>query len=78
MKLIKTQVCLYLYETLLETGQIDSVEFKNKFELNDKTLFRYISEIRCYLSNFYKGKELVYSREENKYYLIPEGKIINS
>lgn len=78
MKLIKTQVCLYLYETLLEAGHIDGGQFKKQFELNDKTLFRYISEIRCYLSNFYKGKELVYSREENKYYLIPDGKILNS
>jgi len=74
MKLVKTQVCLFMYEQFLTTGFVDGNDMKKKFDLNDRTLFRYINEIRCYLSNFFKGTDIVFSRHENKYFLMPTEK----
>ena len=62
MKLVKTQICLYIYEQFMDKKVINIMEIKNKFGLEDKTFMRYINEIRSYLYNFYKGKEIVYVR----------------
>lgn len=70
MKLVKTQVCLYLYEQLLTVGHVEIEEIKKDFNLENKTFSRYINEIRAYLYNFYKGKEIVYYRDEHRYYLV--------
>ena len=70
MKLVKTQICLYIYEQLMDKKIISITEMKNKFNLEDKTFMRYINEIRSYLYNFYKGKELVYVRSEQAYKLV--------
>ncbi|MDD7314977.1 MAG: hypothetical protein PUH11_04540 [Bacilli bacterium] len=59
MKLVKTQVCLYIYEELLNNKFINTTEIRQKFNLEDKTFSRYINEIRSYLYNFYTGKEIV-------------------
>ena len=70
MKLVKTQICLYLYEELLTVGYFNSDEIKNKFNLENKTFHRYINEIRAYLLNFYKSCEIIYNREKQRFYLI--------
>lgn len=70
MKLVKTQICLFMYDELLNKKYIVINEIKQKFDINERTLFRYINEIRCYLSNFFKGFDIVYSRHDSKYYLI--------
>lgn len=70
MKLVKTQVCLYIYEQLMSKKVIEVSDIKAKFNLEDKTFSRYINEIRSYLYNFYKGKEIMYIRTEKKYKLI--------
>ncbi len=70
MKLVKTQICLYIYEQLMDKKIINIMEMKNKFGLEDKTFMRYINEIRSYLYNFYKGKEIVYVRSEQAYKLV--------
>ncbi len=70
MKLVKTQVCIYIYEELLNNKYIDIEDVKNKFNLENKTFFRYINEIRSYLYNFYKGREIVYVRSKQKYKLV--------
>ena len=70
MKLVKTQVCLYIYEQLVDGKIIKTREIRNKFGLEDKTFKRYISEIRSYLYNFYKGKGIVYIRSEQAYRLV--------
>ena len=74
MKLVKTQVCLYLYEQLLTSGYIDIEDVKTMFDIQNKTFSRYINEIRAYLYNFYKGKEIAYFREEQRYYLVSNDK----
>ncbi len=70
MKLVKTQVCLYIYEELLTNKFINTTEIRQKFNLEDKTFSRYINEIRSYLYNFYTGKEIVYLRSKQIYKLI--------
>lgn len=72
MKLGKTQVCLYIYEQLLKNGSISSEEIKTKFDLCDKTFSRYISELRCYLVNFFKNVDIVYVKKENNYLLVSD------
>lgn len=37
MKLVKTQVCIYIYEELLNNKYIDIDDVKNKFNLENKT-----------------------------------------
>lgn len=70
MKLTKTQVCLYFYEQLLNVGYLELKRVNQVFDLNRKTFSRYINEIRAYLCNFYKGKEIKYSIQDQRYYLI--------
>lgn len=70
MKLVKTQVCLYIYEQLMNEKYIFVDDIKCRFNLEDKTFSRYINEIRSYLYNFYKGKEILYIRSEQKYKLV--------
>ena len=70
MKLVKTKICLYIYEQFMDKKVINIMEIKNKFGLEDKTFMRYINEIRSYLYNFYKGKEIVYVRSEQAYKLV--------
>lgn len=70
MKLVKTQVCLYIYEELLNNKFINTTEMRQKFNLEDKTFSRYINEIRSYLYNFYTGKEIVYLRSKQIYKLV--------
>ncbi len=70
MKVVKSQVILFMYEKLLLEKELSSAEVKEKFELEDKTFYRYIQEIRAYFSNFYKNEVIRYSKSKGKYYLI--------
>lgn len=69
MKIVKTQVILFMYEKLLMKRELYSKEVKEKFELEDKTFYRYIQEIRAYYSNMYKKEKIIYCRSEGKYVL---------
>lgn len=70
MKVVKSQVILFMYEKLLIEKELSSKEVKEKFELEDKTLYRYIQEIKAYYSNMYKKEKIVYCRSKGKYLLI--------
>lgn len=70
MKVVKSQVILFIQEKLLLEGELCSKDVKERFELEDKTLYRYIQEIKAYYSNMYKKERIVYSRSDKKYYLI--------
>ena len=70
MKVVKSQVILFMYEKLLLEKELSSAEVKKKFELEDKTFYRYIQEIRAYFSNFYKNETIRYSKSKGKYYLV--------
>lgn len=60
---------MYMHEKLLLEKELKSNEVKEKFELEDKTFYRYIQEIKAYYSNLYKDYVLVYSRSVKKYFL---------
>ena len=49
--------------------ELYSKEVKEKFELEDKTFYRYIQEIRAYYCNMYKKEKIIYCRSEGKYVL---------
>lgn len=70
MKVVKSQVILFMHEKLLIEKELYSEEIKEKFELEDKTFYRYIQEIKAYYSNMFKKEKLVYSKREKKYILI--------
>ena len=69
MKVVKSQVLMYMHEKLLLEKELKSNEVKEMFELEDKTFYRYIQEIKAYYSNLYKDYLLVYSRGDKKYFL---------
>lgn len=60
---------MYMHEKLLLEKELKSNEVKEMFELEDKTFYRYIQEIKAYYSNLYKDYLLVYSRGDKKYFL---------
>jgi hypothetical protein len=69
MKVVKSQVILFIHEKLLKEGELFSQPIKEQFELDDKTFYRYIQEIKAYYSNMYKKEKIVYCRSEGKYVL---------
>ena len=70
MKVSKSQVLMYIHEKLLLDKQINPLEIKEMFELEDKTFYRYIQEIRAYYSNIYKMESVCYSKKNKMYYLV--------
>lgn len=69
MKVVKSQVVLFMHEKLLLEGELNAREVKEKFELDDKKYYRYIQEIKSYYANMFKKDEIIYKRKDNKYYL---------
>ena len=70
MKVVKSQVILFMHEKLLTEKELYSKEVKEMFELEDKTFYRYVQEIKAYYSNMYKKERIIYSKKEQKYKLI--------
>lgn len=70
MKVVKSQVVLYMHEKLLLDGKLDSKEIKDMFELDNKKFYRYMQEIKSYYSNMFKTDKIVYSKKNMKYYLV--------
>lgn len=69
MKVVKSQVVLFMHEQLLLKNELDPEYVKRKFELETKTFLRYIQEIRAYYANMYKTKIIIYSKKDKKYFL---------
>ena len=69
MKVVKSQVILFMHEQLLLKNELDPEYVKRKFELETKTFLRYIQEIREYYANMYKTKIIIYSKKDKKYFL---------
>lgn len=72
MKVVKAQVILFMQEKIILTNQLDPVEVKELFELDNKTFYRYIQEIRAYHSNMYINGRLLYSKKHKKYFFYDE------
>ncbi|MBP5343433.1 hypothetical protein J6Y73_05865 [bacterium] len=68
--LVKTQHVLFMYDELIQGKGINSKEIIDKFGITKRTFSRYISEINCYFFNFYRYKEIRYSRSKGEYFLV--------
>lgn len=68
----KSQVVLYIYDTLIRGGKIRTSEILNKFEISLRTFQRYIAEINDFFFNLYINKSIKYDYEEKYYYIIDE------
>ena len=69
MKVVKSQVILYMHEKLLLERKLKSDDVIKKFELENKTFYRYIQEIKAYYFNMYKKEMIIYLKSEKKYIL---------
>lgn len=69
MKILKSQVVLFLYDELLQGHTINIDAVTTDYEISTRTFMRYISDIRAYLSNFNIAKELVYDTKKRAYTL---------
>lgn len=69
MKVSKSQGTLYIFELLKSIGYIYKDEVMRELEISELTFWRYIQEIRAFIYNFNKGYDLIYDRNEDKYYL---------
>lgn len=69
MKVKKTQVILFMYEKFLFDRVLDPILIKEKFEIEDKTFYRYIQELRAYYFNMFKNEKIIYSKR-NKVYIL--------
>lgn len=66
----KSQVILYIYDSLKRNGSIDKREVQDRSLINDLTFMRYIKEIRDYLEKTSPTLVIEYSEREGRYYLI--------
>lgn len=67
--MVKSQLVLYLFDELTQGRGICAHEIICDYHISERTFMRYISEIRAYMYNFYRNKELVFSKSDNHYYL---------
>lgn len=67
MKLVKSQIILFLFEDLKEGKRVNSLSFCNDHNISQVTFKRYIAEIRAYLVNAYQNIDIIYIKSENVY-----------
>lgn len=60
MKYVKSQAVLYILDELLQGNGINCDEIMMDFSISKRTFMRYIAEVRSYLCNFYRNKEIEY------------------
>lgn len=64
----KSDLILYLLILLFTEGKVDSVKFKNEFNLSSKTFCRYISQLNNVIYDFgLYHINLYYDRKEKVY-----------
>ena len=68
--LVKSQHILFIFDALIHGKTITTNEIIGMFNISNRTLTRYISEINSYFSNFYINKEVKYDRSEKVFKLI--------
>jgi hypothetical protein len=66
----KTQAVLFMYDALMKDGHLSKADFLSKVEASDITFKRYISELRCYFSNFSLPYDIHYSKRDSLYFLV--------
>lgn len=66
----KSQIILYIYESLKKDGSISKKDIQDRCLINDLTFMRYIKEIREYLEKTSSNLTIKYSEKEERYYLL--------
>lgn len=69
MKVNKTQVLLFMLLLLKEKGYLSRMEILEQVDIKEQTFRRYIQELRAFLYNFHINQEVIYSRNDDCYYL---------
>lgn len=75
MKVTKTQAVLALYDAFLTNSVVRKKDFLASVEISDISFKRYMSELRCYFTNFAPGFSIDYNRKEDAYHLIRENPV---
>lgn len=63
--------------TIVAEGKIDHAAVASKYLISDQSFKRYVTTLREVLSSLYDGVNLQYSRRENAYFLLKDGKILS-
>lgn len=70
MKVNKTQAILFMYQKFVEDGFLKKADYCNTTNITSLTFARYLSELKCFFSNFDVPKDIIYSRKNNEYYIV--------
>ena len=70
MKVVKSQGLLYIFEMLKEKGCVSKNEVLNALEISELSFWRYIQEIKAFLSNFNMDYDLIFDRRDEVYRLV--------
>ena len=66
---------LALYDAFLSNSVVRKKDFLASVEISDISFKRYMSELRCYFTNFAPQYTIDYSRKEDTYHLIRENPV---
>ncbi|MBQ6730815.1 MAG: hypothetical protein IJR08_02790 [Bacilli bacterium] len=69
MKVNKKQGLLYIFDLLINNQIVNKKRIKNDLEIEDYSFYRYMQELRAFLSNFYLPYEIKYNRAKDLYFL---------
>lgn len=75
MKVTKTQAVLALYDAFLANSTVRKKDFLASVEISDISFKRYMSELRCYFTNFAPQLAISYNRKDDTYHLVKENPV---
>lgn len=69
MKQTKSYSLLCLYDSLMNGGSVERIAYCQENAISSRTFSRYMSEIRCILTECHNEKELVVDNENHSYHI---------
>lgn len=66
----KSQILLYIYDSLKRKGNISKDEIRERCLINDLTFRRYMHDLRDYLEKTSSSVAITYSSKDKRYYLV--------
>lgn len=69
MQVVKSQALLYIYDELKKGNLLNRIYLAKLFNINYRTVTRYITEINSYFTNFNVNCEVCYSPTDKGYKL---------
>ena len=74
MKTTKSQGVLYIFDMLKEYGYVTKSDVMSTLCISELSFWRYIQELKAYIYNFNCDYDIVYNKNDDKYYLIEHDK----